>query len=298
MKSFAFKKIDAFTKGLSNGNPCACLYLNGANDISGQEMQLIAKELKGFVNEVVYLFPEEKCFFLKYYSAECEVDFCGHATIGSMYDLIASREDLLNQEIIIVRVKDAYLNIYNKIRESDSIFITAPPPVYKELKLKKDVIAQSLNIKADEINNNFKLDLINAGLNTLIVPITNLKSCLAILPDESTLKEFCLKNGIDIILVFTDDVAGRKNKFRTRVFAPKFGYLEDPATGSGNSAFGNYLLHHNLWDGTIIAIEQNCSYDFPNIVKLDTVINQETKNVVFGGAAVVKIKGNYYLSAD
>jgi len=64
MNTFPFKKINAFTKGLSAGNPCACLYLNGVNDISDQEMQIIAKELRGFVNEVVYLFPEEKHFFL------------------------------------------------------------------------------------------------------------------------------------------------------------------------------------------------------------------------------------------
>ena len=116
-------------------------------------MQIIARELKGFVNEVVYLFPEEKYFFLKYYSAECEVDFCGHGTIGIMYDLIGSRSDLLNQGIIKIRVQNSYLNVYNKIKESDFIFITAPSPAYNELKLKKEVIAQALNIRADDINN-------------------------------------------------------------------------------------------------------------------------------------------------
>jgi PhzF family phenazine biosynthesis protein len=158
------------------------------------------------------------------------------------------------------------------------------------------VIAQALDIRADEINNNFKLDLINAGLNTLIVPIKSLKLCLAILPGQLELKEFCLENGIDIILVFTDDVADKTNKFRTRVFAPKFGYLEDPATGSGNSAFGNYLLQNNLWDGSILNIEQNSSYESSNTVLLDTVINKENKNVIFGGAAVVKIQGVYKLT--
>jgi predicted PhzF superfamily epimerase YddE/YHI9 len=36
------------------------------------------------------------------------------------------------------------------------------------------------------------------------------------------------------------------NDFRVRVFAATFGYLEDPATGSGNSALGYYLLQHQL----------------------------------------------------
>jgi PhzF family phenazine biosynthesis protein len=296
MNNYAFKKIDAFTKGKSCGNPCAGIYLKGVNDISDREMQLIAKELKGFVNEVVYIFPEENCFFLKYYSAECEVDFCGHGTIGVMYDLICSRQDLLNQEIIKIRVKDNYLSVYNKIKESDSIFITAPPPIYNDLKVRQELIAEALNISPSYINNSFKSALINAGLNTLLLPVKNLKLCLTMQPRQLELKEFCLEQGIDIILVFTDEVADRKNKFRTRVFAPKFGYLEDPATGSGNSAFGNYLLQNNLWDGSLLSIEQNNSYDFPNIVKLDTVINEENISVIFGGAAVVKIQGIYKLA--
>ncbi|PKN69105.1 MAG: PhzF family phenazine biosynthesis protein [Deltaproteobacteria bacterium HGW-Deltaproteobacteria-10] len=296
MKSFSFKKIDAFTKGLSGGNPCACIYLNGIKDITDQEMQTIARELQGFVNEVVYLFPEENNFLLKYYSAECEVNFCGHGTIGIMYDLISSSSYLFNQEIINIRVQDTILKVYNKIKESDSVFITAPPPAYNELNLEKEVIARALNIVTEDINTDFKPALINAGLNTLIVPIKKLKFCLAIMPDQFKLKDFCLENGIDIILIFTDDVANKKNKFRTRVFAPKFGYLEDPATGSGNSAFGNYLLQNNLWDGALLNIEQNSSYDSPNIVKLDTAINKEEKNVIFGGAGVVRIQGIYNLA--
>jgi PhzF family phenazine biosynthesis protein len=110
------------------------------------------------------------------------------------------------------------------------------------------------------------------------------------------LKDFCLANGIDIILIFTDDVADKANQFRTRVFAPKVGYLEDPATGSGNSAFGNYLLYNNLWDGKIISIEQNSSHDFPNIVKLDTVQKADGRSVIFGGSAIVKIQGEYKLA--
>jgi PhzF family phenazine biosynthesis protein len=293
MKSFPFKKIDAFTKGKSGGNPCACIYLNSPTDISDQEMQLIAGELKGFVNEVVYLFPEEKCFALKYYSAECEVDFCGHGTIGIMYDLIASRPDLLRKEIITIKVKDVYLDIFNKIAANDSIFITAPPPQFNQLKLGKTEIAAALHIGANSIAGKYKLGLINAGLNTLIVPITDLNTCLTAKPNEQALKDFCLVNGIDIILVFTDKVANEDNKYRTRVFAPKYGYLEDPATGSGNAAFGNYLLQNGLWDGSGLSVEQNNSYDFPNIVKLDTARDNQGKKVLFGGSAVVKIQGAY-----
>jgi len=110
-----------------------------------------------------------------------------------------------------------------------------------------------------------------------------------------TLKDFCLENNIDIILVFTGNVNNAGNKYRTRVFAPKYGYLEDPATGSGNAAFGYYLLKNKLWDGALISIEQGPDIGNPNIVKLDTISEGLNKRVLFGGRATVRIQGSYFL---
>ena len=75
--------------------------------------------------------------------------------------------------------------------------------------------------------------LVNAGLATLIVPLTPLDTLLALHTDQKNLREFCLVNNIEIILVFTREVSLNYNNYRTRVCAPVFGYLEDPATGSG-----------------------------------------------------------------
>jgi PhzF family phenazine biosynthesis protein len=87
-----------------------------------------------------------------------------------------------------------------------------------------------------------------------------------------------------------------KNKYRTRVFAPTFGYLEDPATGSGNSALGYYLLKNKLWDGTFMSLEQNGSFENPNIIKLLAKDTEGAKpQVVFGGGAIVRIDGEYFL---
>ena len=36
-------------------------------------------------------------FVLKYYSSEREVDFCGHATISIMYDLMKNGKELINK---------------------------------------------------------------------------------------------------------------------------------------------------------------------------------------------------------
>lgn len=296
MKTFPFKKIDAFTRGQSRGNPCASVYLNSASDITQDEMQKIAAELAVFVNEVVFMFPEDGCFRLKYYSSECEVDFCGHGTIGTMYDYIANHPDLLDKEVVQIRVKDERLDVYNRILEQDCVYITAPPPTFHDVLLEDDVIAHALNVAEKDMDHRFDPALINAGLKTLIFPIDKLDTCLSLLPDEKSLKQFCSYNNLDIVLVFTKDVADSRHEFRTRVFAPKFGYLEDPATGSGNSAFGYYLLKRNLWDGDMISLEQNGSRENPNIIKLDTIKQGRDTRVIFGGAAQVKINGVYTLA--
>ena len=85
--------------------------------------------------------------------------------------------------------------------------------------------------------------------------------------------------------------------YRTRVFAAPFGYLEDPATGSGNAAFGYYLLRNNRWDGQPISVEQNGDLAHPNIVKLLAKHNEHNKvQVVFGGGAILRIAGEYFLA--
>jgi len=296
MKGFAFKKIDAFTKGQSSGNPAACVYLEKLDDISELEMQLIARELKGFVNEVAYLFSLKSGIFLRYFSSECEVDFCGHATIAVMHDYIRNNPGLLKKDVITIRVKDQLLDVYNRIKDQYCIYIMAPPPQFNNLNLPKREIAGALNIAVKGINPDYELALINAGLNTLIVPVAGLQLCLEMYPDQASLKSFCLSNNIDTVLAFSSEVADKHNQYRTRVFAPKYGYLEDPATGSGNSAFGYYLLSKKKWSGGQINIEQNNSYDCPNIVKLDAVEKGGDKRVIFGGAAIVKIEGRYLIN--
>ena len=88
------------------------------------------------------------------------------------------------------------------------------------------------------------------------VPIANLGLEISMSPDEQKLKEFCLAQGIDIVLVFSMETADSGHIAHTRVFAPKYGYLEDPAAGSGNSAFANFMLKHGLWDGSDSSVEQ------------------------------------------
>lgn len=296
-KEFRFKKIDAFATANSQGNPAGYVLLDSFTDITDTEMLQIAKELKGFVNEVGYVVKASSNEFeLKFYSSECEVDFCGHATIATMYDLMKNDIDLQQFDQLNIKTNRGVLAVENKIKDQDAVFIQAPEPFERTSLPDNKEIADSLKIETEEIDLNLPISIINAGLTTLLVPIKNLSSILNIWPDTESLKEFCIKSDIDIIEVFTKDVANESHHFRTRVFAPRFGYLEDPATGSGNSAFGNYLLKNNLWHVETIVIEQNALEEEYNIVKLQKQTDDKLNSrIFFGGGAVTRIIGKYII---
>ena len=292
MKSLNYKKVDAFTSAASSGNPAACIVLEPDRTLTREEMQRIATAHKGFVSEVVYCTPKgPDLFALRYYSSECEVEFCGHGTIACMYDLLQSNPALACLTTVSIDTAKGRLTVFNELAALDAVFISAPTPEFLTTEVDAAAAADALGISRDSMARVHPIQLVNAGLNTLIVSIATLATALRMAPDEEGLKAFCLDYGIDIILIFCKEVSSPDSFIRTRVFAPKFGYLEDKATGSGNSALGYYMLKNELWDGRPIRIEQNAEPAAYNIVHLKTADGK----VLFGGRATVKIEGKYYI---
>jgi PhzF family phenazine biosynthesis protein len=295
MQRLRFKKIDVFVNNRSSGNPAGCIYLDNMDALSTEQMQQIAREMTGCVSEIVYIYQEEDIITLRFFSSECEVAFCGHGTIAAMYDLIKNDLILLRNPILRIRIGERQILVRNEIAGSDSVYISAPPPVSVKTDIDADAVAAALRIPPGEIADSSGISVINAGLSTLLVPLHNLVTLLSIHPDQQHLREFCIRHGIEIVLVHTAEVSVGTASYRTRVFAPVFGYLEDPATGSGNAAFGYYLLATKKWDGKTLTIEQGRSRDRPNIIRLVSDASDRQRTVFFGGNAVVRIEGEYLL---
>jgi PhzF family phenazine biosynthesis protein len=297
MKKLQFKKIDAFASKNSSGNPAAVIYLNKLEELSEEEKLRIAKELKGFVSEVGFVCPgTETDYELCYFSSEREVAFCGHATIAILNDIVANNEAFHSRATMSLATRTDQLQVQNCYQDEKSVYISAPLPRFSGKEIGAADIAKSLNCLPDDLDISRPTQIINGGLETLIVPMAGLSPILRVTPELQKLKEFCLQLGVDILLLYSSEVAFQESRYRTRVFAPTFGYLEDPATGSGNAAFGYYLLAHGMWQGEKIKIEQNGFRHEPNFVQL---FSQKTDagdvRVWFGGSAIVKIDGRYNL---
>ena len=292
MKLYRYVKSNAFTSGESLGNPAACIFM-GQEKLSPERKQAIAAEHKGFVMEVVFCGKSDKADCkLTYYSSECEVDFCGHGTIATMYTMVKETPELMTKSVITAETnRKGIIEVFNAIEKENAVYITAPDPIEYPMKLSTEQIEEGLSLSHGTIRNDLPIRIIDAGLRTLLVPTADLETEISVYPNEQSLKSFCESNDIDIILVFSMQTVDTSAYAHTRVFAPKFGYLEDPATGSGNSAFANYLLSEGLWKGEPITIEQGGNNRIFNSVKLKC---QDGK-VLFGGKATKKIEGEYYL---
>jgi PhzF family phenazine biosynthesis protein len=298
MKTLRFKKIDAFASKKSSGNPTAVVYLDSPEDLTSTEMLQIAKELQGYVSEVGYVSPgTDTDYQLRYFSAEREVAFCGHATIAILNDIIANNKSMQTKPTLSIATQNDLLTVENHYEKDKCVYISAPAPRFSTTTIDKTDIASALNCPADMLEMSRPTQIVNAGLETLVVPMTNLKAILFVTPDLDILKEFCVQIGVDIIILYTDETSTVESRYRTRVFAPTYGYLEDPATGSGNAALGYYLLRNNMWKGESVKIEQNGYLDTPNFVQIRSKkIDENNNQVWFGGGAVLKIDGQYLLS--
>ena len=72
-----------------------------------------------------------------------------------------------------------------------------------------------------------------------------------------------------------------------RMFAPRLGVPEDPATGSAHGPLGSYLFLHNQLDGGHITSEQGYELGRPSelIVQISSEADRIT-DVAVGGACI------------
>ncbi len=73
--------VDAFTDELFKGNPAAVCVMD--NRISDELMQNIAKENN--LSETAFAIKVGDRYRLRWFTPKNEIDFCGHATLGTSF---------------------------------------------------------------------------------------------------------------------------------------------------------------------------------------------------------------------
>ncbi|NJN69278.1 MAG: PhzF family phenazine biosynthesis protein [Nitrospira sp.] len=158
------------------------------------------------------------------------------------------------------------------------------------------LIAAALGIPKHVIADaKWPLQVVSTGLPVLIVPVRTLTAARSITPDASAIIKICERCGANGIMVFTTVTVESFASVHARMFAPKIGILEDPATGSAGGALGAYLVHNGVVEvgpTTEILIEQGYEIDRPSRILVQVKSEDDViQGVTVGGQCVMVVEG-------
>lgn len=89
----------------------------GDEQFTNEQFLDIASAHKGFISEFVFVQNSDVADLkLTYYSSECEVDFCGHGTIATMYELIKDDPKFYAKDRILIETNKKGILIVKKHR--------------------------------------------------------------------------------------------------------------------------------------------------------------------------------------
>jgi len=214
--------VDAFTDRAFRGNPAAVCLLDKARP--ARWLQAVAAEMN--LSETAFVVPSTRGFGLRWFTPQCEVDLCGHATLAAAHVLwhegIAPTTQLLR-----FRTRSGELTARHTGTRIELDF-PARPPIAAKVPASLDKALGKKPIAAARC------------ADDLLVELNTAASVRGLTPDIAAIAKLPLRG-----LIVTARSNERGSDFVSRFFAPRVGVPEDPVTGSAHCALAPY------WSGLL-----------------------------------------------
>ncbi|MCQ9626770.1 PhzF family phenazine biosynthesis protein [Cetobacterium somerae] len=220
--------VNVFTHNGKGGNKAGVVIVK--EYISKDECQKKAKEL-GFSETVFVKKISENIFELKFYTPQCEIEFCGHASLGAFYVLRETGAIVEGEYIERLNFKDLKVIVEKEkiFLEQDSIKIESITELERVL--------QSIGVKKEDLHEDLEIVVGYSGLRDILIPVKNRKILNNLDIDLEKIKYISKDYSAVGYHVYTIE----NNRVYCRNFAPLYGIDEEAATGSSNGALFGYL---------------------------------------------------------
>lgn len=293
---FNFYTLDVFTDRRFGGNPLAVVL--EADGLDTQQMQTIAREFN--LSETVFLqrpVNPTHSAKVRIFTPAAELPFAGHPIVGTAAlladlrtpDTGAERDALVALEATIGTVRvGVRLKSQSAYAEFDAPKLAEPSgPVPAP-----DLLAAALGLLPSEIGfANHKPTVYSAGVPFVFVPVASLDAIAkADVHAQHWGGAFAGCPSAETYLYCPQTVhAG--SAFHARMFAPRLGVKEDPATGAAAAAFAGVIRQFDaLPDGTHRrTIEQGFEMNRPSLIALTLDLARGRLNTVRIGGASVRV---------
>lgn len=278
MQTHRYVIVDVFTDRALAGNALAVF--TDARGLDDGKMQALARELN--LSETVFVLPKQGPgqARIRIFTPAKEIPFAGHPTLGTAFVIGTS----VQLDPIVLETAAGPVPVRLEREAARVVFgwMNQPLPHVVPFDDTPALLA-ALHVERSEL----PVVAYDNGLRHVFVTLANPAAVAALKPDLAALArlpEFAVSA-----------FAGEGTKWKTRMFAPAFGIVEDPATGSAAGPLAVHLARHGrIAFGSTIEIEQGTEIARPSrlFARAEGSAEHLTR-VEVGGAAVIVARGEF-----
>lgn len=233
MKTVNIHQVDAFTNEIFGGNPAGVV--TNADSLTEAEMQKVAREIN--LSETAFVLSPtlgEADVKLRFFTPSIEVQFCGHATVGALFqlaslDMFGLGKPGTNDVRVETNIGILSMGVTN--RDAPQITFSAPKTDLQSYRLQGAEFAKALGVPADLVDAARTIYL-DKRLNYLYVPTVSLAALEEEAFDFGRIRESFGEEGTVVFCLYTNETHDVSADLYARGLAPNVGVDEDPFTGS------------------------------------------------------------------
>ena len=238
--------VDVFTDRPFGGNPLAVV--PDARGLAPDQMQAIASEFN--LSETTFVLPPEDPAHtaqVRIFTPRAELPFAGHPNVGTAFVLAgvaASAARPANGDTMVFEEKAGLVPL-TLIRDASAVTgarLAAPQGLSIGERIARETVAAACSLAPEDIDTRVHEPCVaSCGLPLIFAAVTSRAVLAAARPRSDVFAQqipVSLAVGIHLYVEAASPVAD----IETRMFAPLYGVIEDPATGSANVTLAALLV--------------------------------------------------------
>jgi trans-2,3-dihydro-3-hydroxyanthranilate isomerase len=280
MSTFRYVVADVFTDTPLAGNQLAVF--TDAREIPDELLQPLAKEMA--FSETVFVYPTdaEAHVRIRIFTPATEIPFAGHPTLGTAFVLAQP----MQLEVIAIETGSGVVPVWLEREGPKIVFGRMHQPIPTIEPFDEEPLLAALGVERSEL----PVELYDNGMRFVYVALSSENEVAALDPDARALSRVPGFGGVSCF-------AGSGDRWKSRMFAPGQGVIEDPATGSAAGPLAVHLARHGRigW-GEEIRISQGAEVGRPSTLHARVDGSADAiERVEVGGSAVVVARGEFRL---
>ncbi|MFJ8532108.1 PhzF family phenazine biosynthesis protein [Streptomyces sp. NPDC093591] len=271
--------VDAFARRPLEGNPVAVFF--DAADLSAELMQRIAREMN--LSEVTFVLPPEHGgdARIRIFTPVNELPFAGHPMLGTA---VALSHTLKEDRLLLETAMGLIPFELHDDEGIPAVRMEQPIPTWEPYEHSAELL-EALGVTTSTA----PVEIYRNGPRHVFVGLESVAALSALRPDHRALSHFP-----DMA---ANCFAGEGTHWRTRMFSPAYGVVEDAATGSAAGPLAIHLARHGFSAfGESLQVLQGVEMGRSSLMLATAYGSGEhVRSVRVGGHGAIAARGTFYV---